>query len=85
MLFNKYYGYHGHVWYDRFKSKIIESLQQFIAVYNYIVNNPVKAGLVETAEEYKYSGLNYLRMKDYTVIDPPEETIIINYLTTFLK
>ena len=29
VLFNKFYGYHGHVWYDRFKSKIIESLLQF--------------------------------------------------------
>ena len=69
--FNKFYGYHGHVWYDRFKSIIFETLRHYLAAYEYINNNPVKAGLVEKPEDYAYCGVTYLKNKVYEVIDPP--------------
>ena len=75
--FNKHYNYRGHVWYDRFKSKIIESLKQFIAVNEYIDNNPVKAGMVKRTEDYFYCGITFLNKKIFSVIDPPEDC---NYL-----
>lgn len=61
VLFNKLHGYKGHVWYDRFKSKIVESLKQLAALLEYIKNNPVKAGLVKKAENYKYCGTAFIK------------------------
>ena len=69
--FNRFYGYCGHVWYDRFKSTIIKTFSHYKTAYQYINNNPVKAGLVENPEDYKYCGIRFLRNKKYEVIDPP--------------
>ena len=71
VIFNRFYGYHGHVWYDRFKSIIIESLKHYITVYEYLKNNPVKAGLVKNPEDYFYCGITYLKNKVYEIVDPP--------------
>ena len=69
--FNKIHGYHGHVWYDRFKSLIAETFKHFAAIYEYINNNSVKAGLSEKAEDYRYCGL-FFRKKKAGIIDPAE-------------
>ena len=52
--FNKRFGLVGHVWRDRFRSKIIGSLRQFVATLNYIRNNPAKAQIVEHPDDYRY-------------------------------
>ncbi len=36
MRFNKLFGLQGHVWYDRFKSKIIASFRQLVNTFHYI-------------------------------------------------
>ncbi len=71
VFYNKHYGYKGHVWYDRFKSVIFETYSHYIRAMNYINNNPVKAGLVEKPEDYYYSGISFIRKKNYRIIDPP--------------
>ncbi len=71
VLFNKLHGYKGHVWYDRFKSKIVESLKQLAALLEYIKNNPVKAGLVKKAENYKYCGTAFIKNRIFEIIEPP--------------
>ena len=53
--FNKKFGLIGHVWYDRFKSKIIRSYRQYLATFLYIANNPVSADIVKKATDYKYN------------------------------
>ena len=69
--FNSFFGYKGHVWYDRFKSVIFETLRHYITAYYYINNNPVRAGLVEKPEDYIYCGITFLKNKVYEIIDPP--------------
>ncbi len=59
--YNNLYGYKGHVWYDRFKSKIIASLQQLINTFLYIANNPVRAGLVNHPLEFNCNGLTFYK------------------------
>jgi putative transposase len=67
---NKRHGKTGHVWGERFFSRIIEDKRAFEAVDNYINENPVKAGLVERAEEWIFGGL-YHRLKGlFDLIDP---------------
>jgi REP element-mobilizing transposase RayT len=47
----------GHVWYDRFKSKVIHQMQQFFNTFAYISNNPVRAMIVPHPWDYKYSAI----------------------------
>ena len=70
--FNKIHGYHGHVWYDRFKSVIADTLKHLAAAYEYINNNAVKAGLTEKAEDYKYRGFFFRKNKKAGIVDPPD-------------
>ncbi len=69
--YNRMNGFHGHVWYDRYKSVIEESYSQFIKAYEYISNNPVKAGIVKNAEEYYYSGSLFIKNRIHEIIEPP--------------
>jgi putative transposase len=70
--FNKLFGLIGHVWYDRFKSKIISSFHQMVRTFEYISENPVKAGLCEKSSYYIYSGLYELKRGRFRLLDPPE-------------
>ena len=57
--FNRIYRRCGHLFQDRFKSEIIEDDVYLLEVSKYIHNNPVKAGIVEKPEEYKWSSYNF--------------------------
>jgi putative transposase len=51
--------YVGHLWQDRFKSKLIDNDAYFIQCGKYIELNPVRAGIVETPEDYEFSSYGY--------------------------
>ncbi len=57
--YNRVFHYKGHVWYDRFKSKIINSLTQYINTFFYIASNPVRANIVKHPIKYKYNGVSF--------------------------
>jgi len=75
--YNKYFNLKGHVWYDRFKSKIIENFQQLLATFRYISNNPVKAKMTENPEEYLYGSLWFIRHRLFDIVEPPDLSIKI--------
>ncbi|MHB9295417.1 transposase [Pillotina sp. SPG140] len=54
---NKLHGVTGHLWGDRFHARMIENREDFLRVFRYINQNPVKAGLVEQAKEWIFGGL----------------------------
>lgn len=64
LIYNKQTGRSGHFWGERFYSIILNSLQQYIRVYQYISNNPVKAGLSDSAAAWRYGGV-YHRAKKW--------------------
>ncbi len=72
---NKRFGRNGHVWYDRFKSKIITSFRQLVNTFNYISENPVKAGMCKNAADYYWGGLYELKKGRYRLMDPPDEWV----------
>jgi putative transposase len=74
-IFNRIFKKKGHVWYDRFRSSIVNTLKYFRNVFDYISQNPVKAKLVQSPEEYKFSGLYFIKMKKYEVVDFPIEAL----------
>jgi putative transposase len=59
--YNKANGLWGHFWGGRFFSWIIPTLSEFLRVFAYIDANPVRAGLVPRAEEWKWGGLWFRR------------------------
>ncbi len=72
---NKYFGLKGHVWYDRFKSKIIKGCNQYITTFKYISNNPVKALMCDNSHDYKYSGLKFIYKKIFDLVEPPDSIL----------
>ena len=55
--YNKANGLIGHFWGDRFFSYIIPNYQEYLRVFFYIDNNPVKAELVSTPWDWKWCAL----------------------------
>lgn len=53
--FNKTYGYTGHLFENRYTSRLIENPIYFLEVSRYIHLNPVKAGMVRGPSDYEYS------------------------------
>ena len=53
--YNIKYGRVGHLFQDRYKSEAVEDDAYFLTVLRYIHQNPVKAGLCASPEDYPYS------------------------------
>ncbi|HSK33739.1 MAG TPA: transposase [Propionicimonas sp.] len=53
--FNRKYGRVGHFFQDRFKSVAVEDDAHLVTLLRYVWNNPVEAGIVERADEYRWS------------------------------
>ena len=66
---NRRYDCVGHVWQDRFKSRIIKNDNDFIACMAYIEMNPVRAGLTNDPETYKWSSCHerFVKTKDMLI------------------
>lgn len=64
--FNKKYQRVGHLFQDRFKSEVVEQDSYVLSLARYIHQNPVKAGMVQKAADYRWSSyLSYLNKDDY--------------------
>lgn len=73
--FNKRFGLNGHVWYDRFKSKILDGLKEFLHAFCYIAENPLRAGIVNYPWEHAFNGVRYLRNLDFNIIEEPNPVL----------
>jgi len=56
--FNKKYNRTGHLFQDRFKSEAIENERYLLAALRYIHNNPVKANIVGSPAQFRWSSYN---------------------------
>jgi len=54
MRFNRIHCLTGHVWGERFYSRIIENLRAYLTIFLYIDSNPLVAGLVSRVEDWLY-------------------------------
>jgi REP element-mobilizing transposase RayT len=57
--FNAKYLRSGHLFGDRFHTRVIESEDQLAAACRYVLNNPVRAGLCATASDWPWSRSRY--------------------------
>lgn len=53
--YHRHYQSGGHVWQGRFKSPVIQTDEHLLTVLRYIEANPLRANLVERAEDYPWS------------------------------
>lgn len=75
--FNKKYKRVGHLFQDRFKSEIVEDDNYVLALARYIHQNPVKAGMIKSAGEYKWSSYTcYLNESNYFTKVVETETVL---------
>ena len=82
--YNITFKYKGHVWYDRFKSKVIQSIRQYLNTLVYIANNPVRANIVTHPLHYHFSGLYFhVHKLDPGLLDPLPAWIT-KYIDKFL-
>lgn len=71
--YNHKYDLLGHLFQDRFHSEAVDTQAYFLDVLRYICQNPVKAGLSKTPEEYRWLSCSGLRADQDT--DSLEEYI----------
>ena len=57
--YKKKYRYYGHLFQGRFRSPRIGEESYYLQCGRYIERNPVKAKMVEQAEDYRYSSAGY--------------------------
>lgn len=53
--YHRHYGTSGHVWQGRYKSFIVQEDGHLLTVIRYIEGNPVKANIVASAADWKWS------------------------------
>ncbi len=58
-FYNKRHNRRGFFWAERFKSVIVDNGDTLINCLAYIDLNPVRAGIVEKPEEYRWSSIGY--------------------------
>ena len=57
--YNRRHNRRGYFWGDRFKSVIVEKGETLINCLAYIDLNPLRAGLVDRPEEYRWNSISY--------------------------
>ncbi len=58
-FYNRRHDRKGFFWSDRFKSVLVDEGETLINCLAYIDLNPVRAGIVEKPEEYRWSSIGY--------------------------
>jgi REP element-mobilizing transposase RayT len=58
--YNATHELHGHVFSERFQTRMIEDEESFERRHDYVLGNPVRAGLCDSIEEWPWSFSRYL-------------------------
>ena len=74
-LWNKKHNLSGHLWGDRFFSRIILGILDFLKVFLYIDHNPVAAGIVNQPGQWEYGGLWHHKNQIQEIVDPVDPTL----------
>jgi putative transposase len=73
MAWNRKHFISGHVWGERFFSKIIDSIKEFIKTFLYVTENPVNAQIVRRIGEWQFGGLWHFTIGNWEILgDLPE-------------
>jgi putative transposase len=68
--FHKHYGTSGHIWQGRYKSFLIQKDGHLLTVLKYVESNPLRAGLVDSANNWLWSShREAIHKGDHLLID----------------
>jgi REP element-mobilizing transposase RayT len=67
----------GHVWGDRFFSRILKNFREYITTFGYIDRNPSASGLVKKMTEWHFSGLFFHRSGFHDPIEKPRLYVLL--------
>ncbi len=82
--FNKMWNRHGNLFNQKTKAKTVPSDKYLITLLTYIHQNPIRSGLVEKAEDWKYSSYqDYIDLRNGTL--PSKDLILSMIKKTELK
>lgn len=68
--YNMRYGYRGHVFEDRYESRLVKEERYFLQLSRYIHMNPVNAHIVAHPEDYKWSSYS-------TILGKADDQIVV--------
>ena len=77
--YHQHYHSSGHVWQGRFRAFPIQEDDHLLTVHRYIERNPVRAGLVERAEDWRWSSAAPVR-EGLPVLTPSPVCHAVNWL-----
>ncbi len=61
----------GHIWQDRFKSFPVQEDNHLLTLLRYVLANPVRAGLCQSADAWRWSSLWFPSMLSPWPVEPP--------------
>ena len=70
---HRHYHSSGPVWQGRFKSFPIQRDEHLLVVLRYVLQNPVRAGLVKSAREWAWCSMRRARLTDPCPVDAQAE------------
>lgn len=73
--FNKTHKRVGHLFQGRYKSILVQREKHLLALCRYIVQNPVRAGIVQHPEEYQWSSC-----RQTASLEPPAEYLSVDWI-----
>jgi putative transposase len=62
--YHRHYQSSGHIWQGRFKAFPIQQDYHYLTVLRYVEQNPVRAGLIDRAQNWPWSSLHALMHRD---------------------
>jgi putative transposase len=77
---NSAYNRTGHLFQGRFKNKLIPNNEYLLHLSRYIIRNPIRAGLVEKPEDWKYSSYHETISKNESAFVKPQ--ILVEQFST---
>jgi putative transposase len=78
MAWNRKHLTSGHVWGERFFSKVIDSMREFVKTFIYVSQNPVEAQVTGRAEDWQFGGLWHFIIGNREILGEP------SFFTSFM-
>ncbi len=75
MAWNRRHRLTGHLWGERFFSRIVEGIKAFVEVFKYLDDNPVSAGQIPNPRDWRFGGLRRHREGIPDPCDPPSPIV----------
>jgi putative transposase len=71
--YHRHYRSSGYIWQGRFKSFPIQGDEHLLTVLRYVLQNPVRAGLAKSPDDWSWSSIRHKEMSDPLPLEVPAD------------